>query len=56
MLGRVKKRAASLRRSSLPDYFKLEFDQERCRSARPKEVSPILFVHSRVLTPSRWSL
>ena len=32
------------------------FVLERCRGARPKEVSPILFVHSRVLTPSRWSL
>jgi hypothetical protein len=36
--------------------FELSFVQERCRSARPKEVSPILFVHSRVLTTSRWSL
>jgi len=39
-----------------PTIFQPEFVQERCRSARSKEVSPILFVHSRVLTPSRWSL
>ena len=39
-----------------PTTVKTEFVQERCRSARSKEVSPILFVHSRVLTPSRWSL
>lgn len=29
---------------------------QRCRSAGSKEVGPILFVHSRVLIPSRWSL
>jgi hypothetical protein len=39
-----------------PTTVQAEFVQERCRSARSKEVSPILFVHSRVLTPSRWSL
>jgi hypothetical protein len=38
-----------------PTIVRAEFVQERCRSARSKEVSPI-FVHSRVLTPSRWSL
>jgi hypothetical protein len=37
-----------------PDIVQAEFVRERCRSARSKEVSPI-FVHSRVLTPSRWS-
>ena len=39
-----------------PTTFQAEFVQERCRGARSKEVSPILFVHSRVLSPSRWSL
>jgi hypothetical protein len=38
-----------------PAIVQAEFVQERCRSARSKEVSPI-FVHSRVLAPSRWSL
>lgn len=38
-----------------PAIVQAEFVQERCRSARSKEVSPIFF-HSRVLTPSRWSL
>lgn len=38
-----------------PAIVQAEFVQERCRSARPEEVSPI-FVHSRVLAPSRWSL
>jgi len=37
-----------------PAIVQAEFVQERCRSARSKEVTPI-FVHSRVLTPSRWS-
>jgi hypothetical protein len=37
-----------------PAIVQAELVQERCRSARSKEVSPI-FVHSRVLTPSRWS-
>ena len=38
-----------------PTIVHAEFGQERCRSARSKEVSPI-FVHSRVLAHSRWSL
>jgi hypothetical protein len=38
-----------------PTIVKPEFVQERCRGARSKGVSPIPFVHSRVLTPSRWS-
>jgi len=38
-----------------PAIVRAEFVQERCRSAQSREVSPI-FVHSRVLTPSRWSL
>jgi hypothetical protein len=33
----------------------VEFIEERSRSARSKEVSPIRFVHSRVPTPWRWS-
>ena len=37
-----------------PTIVQAELAQERCRSARSKEVSPI-FVHGRVLTPSRWS-
>ncbi len=39
---------------SSPDYCYAGV-QERRRGARSKEVSPIPFVHSRVLTPSRWS-
>jgi hypothetical protein len=38
-----------------PTIVQVEFIPERCRSARSEEVSPI-FVHSRVLAPSRWSL
>jgi hypothetical protein len=42
-----------LPRSSRPGYCSSAV-RERCRSARCREVSPI-FVHNRVLTPSRWS-
>jgi hypothetical protein len=45
-----------LRRNCSSDYFGPEFVKERYCSARSKEVSPILLVHSRVLTPPRWSL
>jgi hypothetical protein len=38
-----------------PIIVQAEFVRERCSGARSKEVSPI-FVHSRVLAPSRSSL
>jgi hypothetical protein len=40
----------------LADYFQAQFVQQRCCSARSREVGPILSVHSRALIPSRWSL
>ena len=38
-----------------PTIVNAQLVQWRCGSARSKEVSPILFVHSRVLNSSRWS-
>jgi hypothetical protein len=56
-LGRaLTKRAAEFATELLARIRSAEFVQERCCSAWSKEVSPILFVHSRVLTPSGWSL
>jgi predicted protein tyrosine phosphatase len=40
----------------LPNIVQAQFVQARDRSARPEEVSPILVVHSRVLTQSRRSV
>jgi hypothetical protein len=44
-----------LRWSRRPPTLKAQFVWERCHSARSKEVVPILFVHCRARTPSRWS-